>query len=336
MAEAGYLCYCDRGPPYQRHPVTCQRCQQPGCGTCCPPYRAHPGWQTAWSICPPCLHAVMGQATHCLCCSAPLGTGRGHLAICTSCQPQCPGQTCLHVQIFPPQQSGTPQRFTLLEPGGYTILELLSRGRIFPQDIFYGGYPCAAPVNILVWHHQLTVTIRETRETLPLQLSPRAWRRPFPFAIPGQLADLHHPGIAILRMNSSRRIHSGRCMAEGETPHTTLGFHLVAIVGRNGTVYTNATTVAIEQLLPRIAPGSRLFLTHGLHLFHPTVTISQGGLAPQAILFLIQLQADQAPPEIWKLTDSWPSFPREQLYRSGLPENVIAWRRCCTPDPNSP
>ena len=216
---------------------------------------------------------------------------------------------------------------TVREQVGQTFLEIMSKAGYNPGTSFAHHPGAVVYEHTVLWHRQLTLFHQDMQLNHAAQVVPRGpVHHKGTLSLPGKLADLLHPGPAILRQ-AGRDFSTVRALQPGDDLDRLLGPNYFAIIGNNCTVYSNAFNSRTDRLIPRIASGARLFLTQGPNLLHPSSTVREGWGWQGTYFYLVQLQEGQLPLDVWLEQDFWPVFPELPLHRAVLPGNVRQWRR---------
>ena len=101
-----------------------------------------------------------------------------------------------------------------------------------------------------------------------------------------------------------------------------------ALVGSNGTVYTNDVTSPVHHLLRLftvVRDDCFTFVSKAGTLPHPKSSLRESGFSPRTVFYAIHLGLEQDPLGIWSAQDSWPAH---EPHSTGHwpPGNANRWR----------
>ena len=266
----------------------------------------------------------------CFLCGRGIFKSKWQEAICGECYPRC--QPTIELTFVMPITATTTEAhsFTVLAVAGQTILEIASTFAYNPRLVFLDGKGGILPASTAIWHRTIRIFHQHLIMGMPPQLDPRTARCKESWTLPGQLADLYLPGLGVQLMRQST-IMPVRSVQPEDDLFRLLGPLFFAIIGRNSTVYSNAWYNSAAWIVPRLATGERLFLTHGQCLLHPNSSVCDGRFQAGVCLCLIQLPRDCDPATHMQSVDTWPSIPPGDMHRANIPPNVKTWRRTFTP-----
>ena len=246
-------------------------------------------------------------------------------ALCPPCQTNSTEFAVVTLEVPTSCQEQVTASITLLVTIGTSLQELASQMGIRQATEFMIGNRIPLGAHIRIWHRQLRLVHQDLRKSWQGDVTlsgPIHFRSGI--QLPGPLCPLIHSGTQHLRRIQGVPIHAGF--------RTVADYPWYALVGQNGTVYTNDLVSKAPEVLARFVAGyeakdCRQFVAFGLQLLHPSCSLQDFGLPSGLTLYLIQLQEGTSPLTLWQQQDTWPeSDPLTQPTRQ-VPLNVLRWRR---------
>ena len=323
-STAAPICLC--GAPFDvAYNAPCRLCGIRLC-TACLEYCPLAGNCPRQQVCPPCLATALTGQRVCLRCQHQILPRRHQEPICAWCMTDFVPFTELDIRIPTTGDDHRIAKVQLLIQAGTTVAEvvaLLGAGRSAFK--IQGAHPGSMPI----WHRQLSLVHQDLlHDGDQSHLLPGPLHHTQGIFLLGKLAPLRHAGGHVHLVGARRQTVRLSSLRPGEGLQALTAEPYYALVGSNGTVYTNDVTSSVHHLLRLfcvVRDDCFTFLSRAGTLLHPKSSLLESGFLPRAVFYVIHLGLEQDPIGIWSAQDSWPDYEPHSTGR-WPPGNANRWR----------